>query len=114
MQARILEAQLAAQDEERRRRRQREEEEEAKNQPYTSMFRNAFFGMTKSERGTYKEYIAKHKIEFEEHRERPICMLEFEKMDQVKGLKCSDMHIYHKECINNMIERGERKCALCR
>ena len=60
-------------------------------------------GQPKPSRDTYNEYIKKHKLSEEEPRECPICILEFDKDDIVKGLKCSKMHIYHKECLTDLI-----------
>jgi NADH/NAD ratio-sensing transcriptional regulator Rex len=47
-------------------------------------------------------------------RECPICIIDFDVYDEVIGLKCSNLHIYHKECIKNMVKQGETKCCLCR
>jgi hypothetical protein len=81
---------------------------------FGSFFKSSIFGKSKKEVGTYNLYMSKHKIELKEIRECPICLLEFESNDQVQGLQCSKMHIYHKECLKNMVNNGERKCAMCR
>lgn len=57
--------------------------------------------------------MEKHKLP-DEVRECPICLTDFDHFDQVLGLKCSSLHIYHKECLKNMIRGGETKCSLCR
>ena len=46
--------------------------------------------------------------------ECPICMLNFEGNDKVYGLKCSNLHLYHQECLNDQLNARDDKCALCR
>ena len=72
---------------------------------FTGMFKNLFgYNQEKIKypRGSYLRYLEKHKLS-DEMRECPICLTDFDHYDQVIGLKCSNLHIYHKECIKDMV-----------
>jgi len=69
---------------------------------------------TKAPKGSYMAYTDKHNLAKEELRECPICITDFDVYDQVIGLKCSILHIYHKDCLKQMISQGENKCSMCR
>lgn len=83
------------------------------------MFKSVF-GSKKpqnDDRASYKVYKKKHKMEEgkeEDKRECPVCLLEFEDDDKVQGLQCSNLHIYHKDCLDDVIGMGDDKCSLCR
>ena len=53
---------------------------------------------------------------FQEGRDCPICLKQFKKKDMVIQLKCNKFHIYHKKCLNEMLQftNIERSCAICR
>lgn len=42
-----------------------------------------------------------------------ICTEEFKSNDKVSGLRCSEKHCFHTECIKNWIDH-KLKCPLCR
>ena len=46
-------------------------------------------------------------------RECPICLEEFGEDTMVVQLDCSPMHIYHPDCLRQMVEL-DSKCAICR
>jgi len=58
-------------------------------------------GVSKSKvnRRSYEHYVVSKKLNVDESRECPICLIEFNKVDLVKGLHCSKLHIYHEECL---------------
>ena len=62
---------------------------------------------------TYECYLKSNSIQIDK-RECPICLQEIQLSQQVIGLPCSKLHIYHKECFSTMLSQGTEKCALCR
>lgn len=51
---------------------------------------------------------------FQEGRECAICITGFKSDDQIIQLNCHELHIYHKDCIEEWIKKGNLKCPLCR
>ena len=53
---------------------------------------------------------------FQESFDCPICMVPFMNEDNITNLKCNKMHVYHTDCLNEMLsfDSIERKCLLCR
>ena len=47
-------------------------------------------------------------------RECPICLIKFENNAMVIGLKCSKLHIYHRHCLEKMMNSRNNNCAFCR
>lgn len=43
-----------------------------------------------------------------------VCMSEFEETDDIVELECHKSHIYHFDCIESWITRGNRECPICR
>ena len=44
----------------------------------------------------------------------PICLSEFGRNDYVTTLVCDEKHIFHTECIEQWIRKGQNSCPLCR
>ena len=44
----------------------------------------------------------------------PICWCDFHRNEFVTTLHCNEMHIFHTECIEQWIRRGQNSCPLCR
>ena len=44
----------------------------------------------------------------------PICWSEFGRNDYVTTLVCDEKHIFHTECIEQWIRKGQNSCPLCR
>ena len=47
-------------------------------------------------------------------RQCPICWSDFCRNDFVTTLHCDEKHIFHTECIEQWIRRGQNSCPLCR
>ena len=47
-------------------------------------------------------------------RQCPICWSDFLRNDFVTTLHCNEMHIFHTECIEQWIRKGQNSCPLCR
>lgn len=43
-----------------------------------------------------------------------VCIGEFTEEDDIVVLECHESHIYHYDCIENWIARGNRECPVCR
>ena len=43
-----------------------------------------------------------------------VCISEFTEMEDIVMLECHKSHIYHYDCIENWIARGNRECPICR
>ena len=43
-----------------------------------------------------------------------ICITEFEETEEIVMLECHSDHMYHYDCIENWISRGNRECPICR
>ena len=43
-----------------------------------------------------------------------ICITEFDENEDIVMLECHNDHIYHYDCIENWIARGNRECPICR
>ena len=43
-----------------------------------------------------------------------ICITEFEETEEIVELDCHNDHMYHYDCIENWISRGNRECPICR
>lgn len=44
----------------------------------------------------------------------PICWSDFLRNDFVTTLHCNEMHVFHTECIEQWIRKGQNSCPLCR
>jgi hypothetical protein len=44
----------------------------------------------------------------------PICWTDFKRHHMVTALVCNEKHIYHSECIEQWIRKGNNSCPLCR
>ena len=54
---------------------------------------------------------------YDESRDCPICLAEFRENEPIIELPCSQKHIYHLGCFEqlyNSMPGGERRCAICR
>ncbi|TNV72966.1 hypothetical protein FGO68_gene2974 [Halteria grandinella] len=51
---------------------------------------------------------------FQEGLDCPICLMTFEKEDQVVQLQCHNLHVFHQSCIKDSVEHGKPICPLCR
>ena len=60
--------------------------------------------------GSYQQYLNNYKLKAVEGLECSICLEEFEKDSQVRALKCSHLHVFHKKCLTKKIKR----CPYCR
>ena len=47
-------------------------------------------------------------------RQCPICWSDFLRNDFVTTLHCDEKHIFHTECIEQWIRKGQNSCPLCR
>jgi len=47
-------------------------------------------------------------------RQCPICWSDFLRNDFVTSLHCDEKHVFHTECIEQWIRRGQNSCPLCR
>lgn len=47
-------------------------------------------------------------------RQCPICWSDFMRNDFVTTLHCDEKHIFHTECIEQWIRKGQNSCPLCR
>lgn len=56
------------------------------------------------------------KFPFQEARDCPVCQVEFKSDDKVIKLSCNKLHVYHKNCLQDIIslELIENKCIICR
>lgn len=64
-----------------------------------------------------KEFFQKHRkgfgtLLFDETRECPVCLKEFNENETVIQLGCSAGHIYHESCLNELM-RFSIKCVVC-
>eukprot|EP00347_Sterkiella_histriomuscorum_P003238 403365058 len=51
---------------------------------------------------------------FGESRDCPVCLSAFNADDQIIQLKCHKSHIFHQECLELWIQKGNLKCPMCR
>ena len=75
-----------------------------------------------------EDYVKKFELNNEEKYECPICLIPFENTTKVIGLRCSNMHIYHSKCLEELLLAKQIqtefdhvlnhvppiKCAVCR
>ena len=47
-------------------------------------------------------------------RQCPICWSDFQRNDFVTTLHCNEQHVFHTECIEQWIRKGQNSCPLCR
>lgn len=88
-------------------------EEEKKGKSFGSMFKKAL-GFGSRPENTYANYLKRHNIDVGEVMECPICMCDFEPLHKVTGLQCSNVHLYHDQCLQKQLDAGDKKCAMCR
>ena len=43
-----------------------------------------------------------------------ICISEFNENEDIVELECHENHMFHYDCIENWIARGNRECPICR
>ena len=43
-----------------------------------------------------------------------ICLVDFCEKDPIIELECHESHIFHAECLDEWIIRGNRECPVCR
>ena len=43
-----------------------------------------------------------------------VCLSEFDENEEIVELECHESHIFHYDCIENWIARGNRECPVCR
>ena len=41
-------------------------------------------------------------------------MCEFDESDDIVELECHKSHLFHFECLESWVQRGNRECPICR
>ncbi len=62
--------------------------------------------------GLNRQYFDPEVFKFEN--QCKICLMEYEKDDEITKLKCDERHYFHTECIIKWIEQGHNDCPFCR